>query len=1126
MHSFRFVKFFAVVSTVTLAFVLSLVFAPSGAAQSLIAGDIVGTVSDPASAVVPNVSVNLKSLDTGATHSTTTNAEGFYRFTLIRPGRYEISASLPGFVKLVEVVTVEVGQATTANLKLEISATAQTIEVTSGAPLINPDASNNTSFTEAELQLLPSPGNDITNIAFTAPGVIVNVTGGFGNFTVNGLPATSNVFTVNGENDLDPYFNISNSGATNLLLGQNEIQEATVVTNPYAGEYGQLIGAQVTYVTKSGTNEFHGNALYNWNGATLNANDFFNNASGVARPFSNANQWAASLGGPVVKNKTFFYLDYEALRFILPNDILTTIPSPAFAAAVLANVQGKQPNEAPTYQTLFNLYANAKGASGAQELPTATNPHGNSNACAALNLPGFNPATQPCALRFHATPTALATEYIIAGKVDQKITDKDNLFFRYRADHGVQPTYLDPISTNFNALSNQPAWDAQANETHILNARSTNAFTATVSHYVAQFTQNQALALKTFPYDLSFSGSVPFSAFTLLRDFPQGRNVTQYQFIDDFTLTRGRHSLKFGENFRRYDVSDHNFFYTNPRVYFSSLQDFSNGIALQYRKALNPSPDVPVALWGIGVYAQDQWHILSNLTLTLALRVERNSDPVCQKNCFANFTGPFSTLATVKAGSNAGNIPYNQDIQSGLHQSYHGVDSVVWSPRVGFSWSPRNDNKLVVSGGIGIFYDNPAAGLVDDLLANPPASTTFRVRPNVLGFDPTSKGAAATWNAAAAAFSLSQSFNQIQANLGAIGVQFQPPAFTSLVGTIHAPQAQEWNLQVQKELNKSTALTINYTGNHVIRLPFTNSWANAFDQQGIYPGVAGINANAVVPNYGTVTQVQSGAISNYHGVSFVVREQFSQWLLGHFQYTYAHNLDEISNGGIFTYGDSLLGQINPTNLRTDNYGNSDYDIRHSVSADYIVSPRFHFGNKYVQQLVGGWQWSGKVFVRSGLPFSIVDGNWDGSEANGFGTILATPIGKQSGQPGSCSKSSVTTPCLNASAFLDSGATTFTNFTAFSPQRRNQYRSPHYASMDMALFKTFTFRERFKFGLGAQAFNVFNHPNFGQPNNSLVSGDSTFGTITSAVSTPTSPYGNFLGFDSSPRVMQLSLKVTF
>jgi carboxypeptidase family protein len=1118
MHSFRFVKFFALVPA-TLAFILSLAFASNGSGQSLIAGDIVGTVSDPSSAVVPNVTVNLKSLDTAATQSATTNADGFYRFTLLRPGQYEISASFTGFAKLVEVITVEVGQLTTANLKLEVSKTAETIEVTSETPLINPDPSNNTSFNSTELQLLPSAGNDITNIAFTAPGVVVNVTGGKGNFTINGLPATSNLFSVNGENDLDPYFNINNSGATNLTLGQNEIKEATVVTNPYAGEYGQLIGAQVVYLTKSGTNAFHGNAQYYWNGATLNANDFFNNASGVPRPFANANQWATSLGGPIVKNKTFFFLDYEALRFILPNDITTTIPSPAFASAALANVQAKQPNEAPTYEALFNLYAKAKGASGAQ-------PIGNSAACNALTLPGFDPATQPCALRFHATPTALGTEYIIAGKIDQKISNKDYIFFRYRADQGLQPSYLDPISPNFNALSNQPAWDAQANETHILSANSTNAFTATASHYVFQFQQNEALALKTFPYDLSFSGSVPFTAFTLLRLFPQGRNITQYQFIDDFTLTRGRHNLKFGENFRRYDVSDHNFFYTNPRVYFNSLQNFVNGIALQYRRALNPSPDVPVALWGIGVYAEDQWHARPNLTLTLALRVERNSDPVCQKNCFSNFTGPFSNLATVKAGANAGNIPYNQDIQSGLHEAYQGVDSVVWSPRIGFSWSPRSNNKLVVSGGVGIFYDNPAAGLVDDLLANPPASVTFRVRPNVLGFDPTSNGAAATWNAAAASFSLSQSFNQIKANLAAIGVPFTAPAFTSLVGTIHSPQAQEWNLQLQKELSKSTAFTVNYTGNHVIRIPFTNSWPNAYDLQGIYPGVAGINANPVVPNYGTVTQVQSGAISNYHGVSFIVREQFSQWLLGHFQYTYAHNLDEVSNGGIFTYGDSLLGQINPTSLRADNYGNSDYDIRHNISADYVVSPRFHFENKFVKQLTGGWQWAGKVFWRTGLPFSVVDGNWDGSEANGFGTILATPVGTQSGQAGSCGKSSVTTPCLNANAFLDSGAATFTNFTAFSPQRRNQYRGPHYIDFDMGLFKNFSIAERFKFGLGAQAFNVFNHPNFGQPNNSLLSGDVTFGTITSAVSTPTSPYGNFLGFDSSPRVTQLSLKVTF
>lgn len=1134
--------------TVLISLLFTLVLVPSASAQSLVAGDIAGTVVDPAAAVVVNATVGLKSLDTGVTQSATTGADGSYRFSLLKPGRYEITISHPGFANVVRVVDVTVGQTTVINLKLEISKAQSTIEVTETAPLINTEPGGSTSFTESEVQLLPSGGGDITNIAFTAPGAVVNVTGGYGNFTVNGLPATSNLFTVNGENDMDPYFNINNSGATNLTLGNNEVQEATVTTNPYAGEYGQLIGSQVSYVTKSGTNEFHGNAQYYWNGRDVNANDFFTNASGSPRPFSNANQWAASLGGPILKNRTFFFVDTEGLRFILPNVDVSTVPTPAFASAVLANIQANQPNQLKAYQTMFGIWGNAKAGTPSPQAMTACN-------ATDLNLPGFTPNANGdnCGELLTTTPTSFAKEWILSGRVDQKITDKDNLFFRYKTDKGLQPTSLDAFDPRFDANSNQPAWDAQANETHIFNPRSTNAFTAAVSHYVAQFAQNTALVASIFPYGTSFASTASFSAVNPAADaFPQGRNITQYQFIDDFTVIRGKHSFKVGENFRRYDVSDHNFFFNTPTVYFrniaglpdkaaNGLQEFADGVAFQYRRADNLATDVPVALWGIGFYGQDEWKVTSRLTLTLALRLEHNSNPVCQINCFANFTGDFSTLASVQAGANAGNVPYSSDIKFNQHQAFQGVDTLNPSPRVAFSWSPFSSSKTVISGGVGLFYDNPAAGLVDDLLANPPVAVQLRVRPSTgtAGFDPS--GAAATYQAAVSAFSVTQSYNQIKSTLAAQGVNFTAPAFTSIIGTVHSPQAQEWNLKVQQQIGTNTALTVNYVGNHVIHIPYTNAWLNAYDAACLYGDascnslVAGIREGSpVVPNYGTVTQVKSGALSNYNGVSVSVREQFSSWFLAHFNYTYSHNLDEVSNGGIFTYGDSLLGQINPTSLRASNYGNSDYDIRHLVSADYVLSPNPHFGNKYVSKwLLGGWQWAGKVFARDGLPFSVIDNNWNGGTfMNGGGTIFAQPISGITAQ-GSCGLSDVvtngaaafgTTACLNPAAFVNSGATTFTGFTQWSSQTRNKFRGPNYFDMDMALFKNFSIRERYKLGLGAEAFNLFNHPNFGVPDNGF--SDSTFGQISGVVGTPTSPYGNFLGFDSSVRVVQLSLKLTF
>ena len=257
-----------------------------GAGAPLISGDVAGTVTDPSGAVVANVKVILVSLDRGETQTTTTNDAGYFRFSLLKPGQYSLTLERAGFKKQERRTNVAAGQ---------VAAASVVNTETSGVA---------TTYDQRIVQDVPNPGGDLTNIAQTAPGATMNTSGGYGNLTVNGMPATSNLFTVNGENDMDPFFNINNSGATNLTLGVNEIQEATVVSNPYSGQYGQQAGAQVTYITKSGTNDFHGSVQYDWNGRVMNANDWFANNSGTPRPFANANQWGADLGGPIFKNKT------------------------------------------------------------------------------------------------------------------------------------------------------------------------------------------------------------------------------------------------------------------------------------------------------------------------------------------------------------------------------------------------------------------------------------------------------------------------------------------------------------------------------------------------------------------------------------------------------------------------------------------------------------------------------------------------------------------------------------------------------------------------------------------------------------------------------------------------------
>jgi hypothetical protein len=1098
-------------------------------AQSLTTGGVSGNITDASGAAIPNATVTLADLDNGSVQTASSNGSGEFRFSLLKPGRYTISATLAGFEKVERPVDVSVGNVVTASLILQVGQAVTTVEVSATAALVTEDPAQITTFTQQQMELLPNGGGDLTTIAYTAPGALLNVAppgmSGFGNFTVNGLPGTSNLFTTNGENNMDPYFNINNSGASNLTLGSNEVQEVTITTNPYSGQYGQLSGAQVSYVTKSGTNQIHGNANYYWNGRYLNANDTFNNTQGAATPFANANQWADSIGGPIIKNRTFFFVDNEGLKFVLPVTNILTVPSPQFASAVLANVTALEPNEAATYQKMFNLYQAVPGYSGASALPNTT-------ACNSLTLAGFNPATAPCALQFRSSPSVLASEWILAGRVDHRISDKDLAYFRYKLDRGTQPSATDPVDPAFDAISQQPSWDAQLDETHILSPRATNSFMATLSYYRAQFTQNTAQDLSIFPYGIITSGTVPFTGFNGIYEFPQGRNITQYQVIDDFSYTFGNHNLKFGENFRRYDVSDHNFAFNEPAVYFgyteNGLQQYADGLAFQYRQSDNLSNDIPIALWGLGMYAQDEWRVRPNFKLTIALRAEHNSNPVCQTNCFSEFKAPFASLPSTVAGN--GSVPYSADIATGLHYAYPGVDTIDWSPRLGFSYSPGTSGRTIISGGAGMFYDNAPAGLVDNLNSDPPATVAIRVRPagGVLPFDPA--GGAAIYAASAQSFNINKSFNQISAELQSLGSVFEAPSFNYFNGTIHSPVYQEWNLQIQRDLGKSYALILAYNGNHGIKIPYSNTWGNAYDPESfglpgaLYPTVGAIAQGAPPnPSYGTINEVQSGGVSNYNGATVTVRKHLSHGLTFDLNYTWSHGLDDVSNGGVFPINtNTAIGtQISPYGLRQGNYGNSDYDIRHSLTGDWVYTPKYRFGSHLVNSVFGGWQWSGKTFLRTGLPFTVTDNNWSGAITNTDAPILAYPTAPYTS---SCGPSAVNTPCLNANNFVQSASSTFTNYPGISPQTRNQFRGPGYFDVDMQVYKTFRIAERVTFGLGAQAFNILNHPNYAVPDSGF--GDPTFGQILQMAGTPTSPYGNFLGFDSAPRLLQLTGKVTF
>src|SRR5579883_2499957 len=675
--------------------VIGLMIAPSLLAQTLLSGDLTGTVTDPSGAVVPNATVTVKSNSTGAIRTTTSNAAGNYRVSLLQAGSYTITATAQGFSKAQTTATVVVGQVATADVKLAVGSTSQTVEVTSAAPLVQAENSDiSTSFSQTIIANAPNPGNDLTYIAQTAPGVNMNSGMGYGNFQTAGLPATSNVFTINGENQMDPYLNLNNSGATNLMLGKNEVQEASVVTNANGGQYGQQAGVQVNYVTKSGTNAFHGNLEYWWTGSALDANAWFNGAAfnnGVTQPtpFNNNNEWAASIGGPIKKDKLFFFVDTEGIRYIVPTTTTIYVPTAQFGAATLANLATVDPGSVGLYSKMFNLYNGAASRWGINN--TASNLPG--GGCLDLTTIGV-----PCFTSGVASPAEPAKEWLLTGRVDYNLSDKDHLFWNVSADHGTQATYADPIDNAFSAASYQPEYNGQGQWTHTFGSNATNQLVYAGSYYRAIFSTTDGPA--TFPGQLDMSGL----GFTSLGGqfggagqfiFPQGRNVTQYQFVDDFSWTHGNHTIKVGANFLRYDVSDYVFSegVGTPLSVISNVEDFYNGFANAYLANYPSQLSEPTALWNLGAYVQDEWRVTPSLKLTFALRAEHYSNPVCNTNCSALMTGPFASESVSPT------TPYNQMVMANQNQIFRATDMINWAPRFGFAWSPGGSDKTVVRGG-------------------------------------------------------------------------------------------------------------------------------------------------------------------------------------------------------------------------------------------------------------------------------------------------------------------------------------------------------------------------------------------------------------------------------------------
>jgi hypothetical protein len=1125
---------------------------------------IVGSVTDPEGGAIADAVVTITSTDNGMKRSVKTDAAGRFSFPQLKPGPYRVKAEAQHFAAQEnDSVMAGLGQKQTVGFTLPIATANQNVTVTDEEPPLNPENSNtSTTLTARALEDLPNPGGDMTYPLQFAAGALINTAGsgndfvgssnGYGNVQFNGLPALSNGFIVDGLETNDPLTNLNSGLATNLVLGLNSISEVTVNTLSYAVDEGRYGASQVNYVTKSGANRFHGNLYELWNGSRLNAADFFTNSTpGSHKPRSTVNHFGGSLGGPILKDRLFFFFDSEWVRIALPIVSATTVPTAAFQSYVLAqlprggtdsvtgSIYQPAPQLVPFYRKLFSLYRNTQGT----PLAILGCPFNSDGSTAGGNPMNGN----GCANRQSISHSSDDHEQVQTGRIDYNINDRNSAWFRLQADTGLQAAYTDPINPVFDAFSPQPLYSFASGYSHVFSQNLVNYFNPAFSWYQSLFgpTDSQA-TLQAFPIVLQGGANAPFTTLGGLDNtWVQGRRASRFFINDNLAWSLGPHELRFGTNTRIFRLNDYDFGEgTVPLVQYSTLDEFVYGAASTASETFPLANSQPYNFLNLDLYAQDTWKLTHKLTWTFGVRATHNSNPSNPHDAVARLGGSFDGIG------HSVNQPLDQAILTNLGTIFAASPLAFMQPRTAVAW--QITPTTVLRSGFGLFSDILPGSVADLVGANPPYSKTFQggllgtvggvaIAPDV----PNSAVGAAV--AANEAFNAGFSQGQLScaSPLANPNTCLEPVAITAVPdGRLRAPYFMQWSFALEHQMGSNVNLRAQYVGTRAVNQPYLTQ------VNGYQTVCAGCFApfpygQPLDPRFGAVTQLNTGANSHYNGLQLTAGKRFSHGLQAEANYTWSRCMDTVSNGGFLSFSSAGILSPLPGELGRQ-YGPCDYDVRQNFNAQYVYQLPLKVKNRLLGSALNGWQISGTVFRHTGLPFSVLsapytaDGNGivQGSGPQYASVISGLPVYDHAAVP------NVTQPgtlqWLNPDAFVSSvdpstggcaGGDTPKN-CQFGDLGRNALRGPGFMWSDFYLTKWFRLSERLKLRVEAQAFNIFNHPNFALPSNVYagIPGDRStqtgFGALTSTTAPPTGLLGVGLGGDSSPRMIAFQARLEF
>ena len=1100
---------------------------------------IVGQVTDATNAAIPGATVTITNRETALQRSAKTDDEGRFNLPQLKPDTYSVRVEAAGFASQQnDHVLAALGQKQTVNFTLKVAQSNQTIEISSEAPILNPENANtSTTLNAHELENLPNPGGDLTYPLQFAAGALINTAGsgndfvggtnGYGNVEFNGLPALSNGYIVDGLETNDPLTNLNSGLSTNLVLGLNSISEVTVNTLSYAVDQGRYGASQVNYVTKSGSNQFHGNLYELWNGSRFNAADYFTNATpGNHKPRSTVNHFGGSVGGPIVHDKLFFFFDSEWVRIALPIVTPTIVPTPAFQNYVLQQVPSQS---APFYRQMFALYGNTSGAPRAiLGCPLGSNGDG-------------------CANSQSVSHSSDDREQVQTARIDYNFNENNTSWFRFQADTGLQAAYTDPINPLFNAFSPQPLYSFAAGYTHVFSQNLVNYFNPAFSWYESLFgPANFQKTLSAFPIVLEGTGPNAFSPVGGLDNtWVQGRRASRFFINDNLAWSRGAHELRFGTNTRILRLNDYDFGEGSvPTVTYATLQQYIQGVASTATETFPTFANEPFNFLNLDVYAQDTWKVTKKLTWTFGIRDTFNSNPLNPHDQIARLRGSFDSI------SHDVNQPLNAAILTGLGNVFSSTPLAILQPRTAIAW--QFESKSVLRAGFGVFSDILPGSIADVVGVNPPYVKTFQG--GLLGTAGGTAIAPGVPNSAvdatvAANQTFSSGFPQGQlscASAQANSATCLPPVAITAVpnGKLHAPYFMEWSLGLEHEFGTTGSIHAQYVGTRAVNQPYltqVNGYQTVCD--GCFAPFP--YAHSTDPRFGAVTQFSTGANSHYDGLQLSAMKRLGHGLMGQINYTWSRCMDTVSNGGFLQFSAGGILAPLPGELARD-YGPCDYDIRNNLNAQYVYQLPVKVQNRLLGYALNGWQVSGTAFWHSGIPFSVLSTSYSANGngiVNGSGPQFASivpgvPLYEHHPIPGVTQPGSV--QWLNPDAFVSTvDPSTGACFDGDSPANcqfgnlgRNALRGPDFAWSDFYLTKSVALSEHVRLRFDTQFFNVFNHPNFGLPSMALAgipgkpSTQTGFGALTYATSPPTGLLGVGLGGDSTPRMIAFQLRLEY